>query len=113
MDLRDIIAILGADKPREDDHLMVQQSAVLRPIGHKTPGTLLRYDVVATDDLACASQPSTPKPKQMGTNWVSCRNALHDVPEWRNWQTRGTQNPVRLKPRGGSTPPSGTSAARG
>ena len=29
-------------------------------------------------------------------------------PEWRNWQTRGTQNPVRLTPRGGSTPPSGT-----
>ena len=33
---------------------------------------------------------------------------LHDVPEWRNWQTRGTQNPVRLKPRVGSTPTSGT-----
>ena len=29
-------------------------------------------------------------------------------PEWRNWQTRGTQNPVRLKPRVGSTPTSGT-----
>jgi hypothetical protein len=29
-------------------------------------------------------------------------------PEWRNWQTRGTQNPVRLKPREGSTPSSGT-----
>jgi DNA-binding beta-propeller fold protein YncE len=32
----------------------------------------------------------------------------HSVPEWRNWQTRGTQNPVRLKPRAGSTPASGT-----
>src|SRR5436190_24389634 len=30
------------------------------------------------------------------------------VPEWRNWQTRGTQNPVRLKPSAGSTPASGT-----
>ena len=36
-----------------------------------------------------------------------------EVPEWRNWQTRGTQNPVRLKPRGGSTPPSGTNPATG
>ena len=33
---------------------------------------------------------------------------LQEVPEWRNWQTRGTQNPVRLKPRVGSTPTSGT-----
>src|SRR5450759_753238 len=30
------------------------------------------------------------------------------VPEWRNWQTRGTQNPERLTPREGSTPSSGT-----
>ena len=35
-------------------------------------------------------------------------SASPSVPEWRNWQTRGTQNPVRLKPGGGSTPPSGT-----
>ena len=33
-------------------------------------------------------------------------------PEWRNWQTRGTQNPVRLTPSGGSTPPSGTNHPR-
>ena len=37
-------------------------------------------------------------------------NRLIDpVPEWRNWQTRWTQNPVRLKPRVGSIPTSGTS----
>src|SRR5712691_4099816 len=30
------------------------------------------------------------------------------VPEWRNWQTRRTQNPESRKRRGGSTPPSGT-----
>ena len=30
------------------------------------------------------------------------------VPEWRNWQTRRTQNPKLRKQRGGSTPPSGT-----
>ena len=30
------------------------------------------------------------------------------VPEWRNWQTRGTQNPVRLIPSVGSSPTSGT-----
>src|SRR5262245_10416168 len=33
---------------------------------------------------------------------------LDFVPKWRNWQTRGTQNPVRLKPRVGSTPTFGT-----
>jgi hypothetical protein len=31
------------------------------------------------------------------------------VPEWRNWQTRGTQNPEPRKGRVGSTPTSGTS----
>ena len=30
------------------------------------------------------------------------------VPEWRNWQTRGTQNPEKLTLRVGSTPTSGT-----
>jgi hypothetical protein len=34
------------------------------------------------------------------------------VPEWRNWQTRGTQNPVRLTPSVGSSPTSGTSFQR-
>ena len=29
-------------------------------------------------------------------------------PAWRNWQTRWTQNPVRLKPRIGSTPIAGS-----
>src|SRR4030066_684280 len=30
------------------------------------------------------------------------KNALHreSAPEWRNWQTRGTQNPVAARPRG-------------
>jgi hypothetical protein len=32
------------------------------------------------------------------------------VPEWRNWQTRGTQNPERLTSRVGSTPTSGTNS---
>ncbi len=31
-----------------------------------------------------------------------------DAPEWRNWQTRRTQNPVGFTPREGSTPSSGT-----
>jgi hypothetical protein len=31
------------------------------------------------------------------------------APEWRNWQTRGTQNPEPRKGREGSTPSSGTS----
>ena len=31
-----------------------------------------------------------------------------DMPKWWNWQTRRTQNPVRLKPRAGSTPAFGT-----
>src|SRR5947208_12359549 len=30
-------------------------------------------------------------------------------PGWRNWQTQRTQNPPRFTPRGGSTPPPGTS----
>jgi hypothetical protein len=30
------------------------------------------------------------------------------MPRWRNWQTRGTQNPVGLTPREGSTPSLGT-----
>ena len=30
------------------------------------------------------------------------------MPEWRNWQTRGIQNPVGFTPGGGSTPPFGT-----
>ncbi len=30
------------------------------------------------------------------------------APEWRNWQTRGTQNPVGFTPRVGSIPSSGT-----
>src|SRR5580765_2323384 len=29
-------------------------------------------------------------------------------PGWRNWQTQRTQNPPRFTPRGGSTPPPGT-----
>ena len=32
-----------------------------------------------------------------------------DVPEWRNWQTRGTQNPVPFTGSVGSIPSSGTS----
>ena len=35
------------------------------------------------------------------------------VPEWWNWQTRRTQNPVELKLRGGSSPPSGTKFSKG
>ena len=35
------------------------------------------------------------------------------MPEWRNWQTRRTQNPVGLTPRVGSTPTSGTGSQRG
>src|SRR5215472_10927888 len=31
------------------------------------------------------------------------------MPGWRNWQTQRTQNPPRFTPRGGSTPPPGTS----
>ncbi len=30
------------------------------------------------------------------------------LPKWRNWQTRWTQNPVRLTPRAGSSPAFGT-----
>ncbi len=30
------------------------------------------------------------------------------MPEWRNWQTRRTQNPVPFTRRAGSTPASGT-----
>ena len=36
------------------------------------------------------------------------RGPFPDVPEWRNWQTRGTQNPVGFTPRVGSIPSSGT-----
>src|SRR5947209_3484644 len=32
-------------------------------------------------------------------------------PGWRNWQTQRAQNPPRFTPRGGSTPPPGTSFA--
>ena len=35
------------------------------------------------------------------------------VPEWRNWQTRRTQNPELRKQRAGSTPASGTSLSMG
>src|SRR5215470_16904365 len=31
-------------------------------------------------------------------------------PGWRNWQTQRTQNPPRFTPRGGSTPPPGTTS---
>ena len=34
--------------------------------------------------------------------------AFLPVPEWRNWQTRGTQNPESLTGRVGSIPTSGT-----
>ena len=33
---------------------------------------------------------------------------LLDVPEWRNWQTHGTQNPAPFTGHVGSTPTSGT-----
>ena len=36
------------------------------------------------------------------------RGPFLNVPEWRNWQTRGTQNPVGFTPRVGSIPSSGT-----
>src|SRR5260370_10284355 len=35
------------------------------------------------------------------------------MPEWSNWQTRGTQNPVGVTPRDGSTPSSGTNPTIG
>src|SRR5262249_123474 len=34
-------------------------------------------------------------------------------PGWRNWQTQRTQNPPRFTPRGGSTPPPGTTNLHG
>ena len=80
----------------------------------------LRYDVVATEDLARADAAVNLREAEVhdgpihadGQNgsvkWMSGGTELHDVPEWRNWQTRGTQNPVRLKPSVGSTPTSGT-----
>ena len=39
---------------------------------------------------------------------ASCRRASPPWPEWRNWQTRRTQNPVHRKVSVGSTPSSGT-----
>ena len=39
---------------------------------------------------------------------VRLPRAQRHVPEWRNWQTRGTQNPVGFTPRVGSIPSSGT-----
>jgi hypothetical protein len=36
------------------------------------------------------------------------REGLASCEAWRNWQTRGTQNPVGLTPREGSTPSLGT-----
>ena len=39
---------------------------------------------------------------------VGVRGSFPDVPEWRNWQTRGSQNPVGFTPRVGSIPSSGT-----
>ena len=35
-------------------------------------------------------------------------NLRNPKPGWRNWQTQRTQNPPRFTPRGGSTPPPGT-----
>src|SRR5262245_61953908 len=41
---------------------------------------------------------------------VICRNdrSAHSTPEWRNWQTRRTQNPLSFTGRVGSIPSSGT-----
>src|SRR6201987_163264 len=42
---------------------------------------------------------------------IGCRiKHFHEVPGWRNWQTQRTQNPPRFTPRGGSTPPPGTTS---
>jgi hypothetical protein len=34
------------------------------------------------------------------------------LPEWRNWQTHGTQNPASFTGYEGSTPSSGTNVAK-
>src|SRR5438876_8086753 len=65
----------------------------------------LRYDGARERGLADALAPAE-------TGLRACDGLgvwLQNVPEWRNWQTRGTQNPVRFTPSAGSTPASGTS----
>ena len=42
----------------------------------------------------------------------SCDSRNFDTLEWRNWQTRWTQNPVGVKTRAGSTPASSTTKDR-
>ncbi len=49
-------------------------------------------------------------PTQSG--WGSKQSIIVTGPEWRNWQTRRTQNPVGFTPRVGSTPSSGTNLLR-
>jgi hypothetical protein len=40
-------------------------------------------------------------------SWGKLKGATH-LPEWRNWQTHGTQNPAFFTEHVGSTPTSGT-----
>lgn len=40
--------------------------------------------------------------------WVSICEIIQLKPRWRNWQTRGSQKPMRIKPRAGSIPALGT-----
>jgi hypothetical protein len=51
--------------------------------------------------LSAAGQQGRPTdPAKMWDDWLA--------PEWRNWQTRGTQNPESFQARVGSIPTSGT-----
>ena len=43
-------------------------------------------------------------------SWGKLKGATH-LPEWRNWQTHGTQNPALFTEHVGSTPTSGTNYA--
>jgi hypothetical protein len=56
-----------------------------------------------------AGRPGTTRHRGVHGILTARRGPPTDVPEWRNWQTRGTQNPVPFTGSVGSIPSSGTS----
>ena len=69
---------------------------------HDTSRAGSKVDARATDAQTTDAQTTNARPTEprslaayIAARYDARLQQTHDVPEWRNWQTRGTQNPVR------------------
>ena len=108
----------GASNPRlHDDRSTSHRSEPPEPGEHPPLYTRLwrmSFEIVTPPGFrprAGADRLPDPDGLKIDATFPRVLASLDHVPEWRNWQTRGTQNPVRFTPSVGSTPTSGTNTA--